>query len=126
MSLAKLAESDPQYYKACKDGLCWTVISSIVSNTFKDLPLLIQSSQNVSSHLSRTESELQLLRKIWQAVVSAHQVGVSSVVWTDISRQVLRSKPTLGASAPTLFAFALKFSGGVHGKMLARAKNPGA
>lgn len=118
LSLAKLAESDPEYYRACKDGLCWTVISSAVSRHFPDLPLLIQSSQNVSSHLSRSESELQLLRKIWHAVVSAHNVGLTNVVWQDISKQVLRSKPTLGASAPMLFTFVMKFSGGVHGVWL--------
>ena len=118
LSMAQLMESDPAYYKACKEGLDWLVISSAVTQQFPELAGLIQSSQNVSSHLSRTESEIQLLRKIWHAVVAEYQLGKQTIVWSDIEKVVLRSKPTLGASGPMLFTFVLKFSGGMSGSFL--------
>ena len=69
-------------------------------------------------HLSRTESELQLLRKIWHCTVAKQEGGKVSLCWGDIASMVLRTKPTLGQSGPFLFNFIVKFSGGVKGAFL--------
>lgn len=117
LSLAHLSEVDHEYWSACTNGTSWTVVSYEIEQAFPDFPVLLQSSCNVGNHLSRTESEVQLLRKIFVAV-TAHGHG-GHVSWKNVSKQVLGSKPTLGSTCPMLFPFVVKFSGGVSGHLLA-------
>ena len=118
LSLAKLSEMDKAYHAACTEGLPWLVVSSQVDHEFPELPHLLQSSMNVASHLSRSESELQLLRKIWAAVVAQMGQGKTVITWNDVKTAVLRSKPTLAMTCPMMFGFVLKFSGGVSGHLM--------
>lgn len=66
-------------------------------------------------HLGRTESEIQLLRKIWLPVKA---LGKTNASWPEVSMTVLRWKPVLGLQCPQMFAFAVKFSGGERGHLL--------
>ena len=118
LSQAMLKEQDLLYWDACEHGLQWLVISSQVPPEFPELPHLLQSSMNVASHLSRAESELQLLRKIWAAVIAQMGQGKSTITWNDVKTSVLRSKPTLAMTCPMMFGFVLKFSGGVSGHLM--------
>jgi len=118
LSLARLQEIDAEYYKACMEGTSWLVVSSQVESKWPELPGMIQAANNTASHLSRTESELQLLRKIWHCTVAKQEGSKVSLCWGDIASMVLRTKPTLGQSGPFLFNFIVKFSGGVKGAFL--------
>ena len=100
LSLAKLSEMDKAYHAACTEGLPWLVVSSQIPHEFPELPHLLQSSMNVASHLSRSESELQLLRKIWAAVVAQMGQGKTVITWNDVKTAVLISKPTLATRSP--------------------------
>ena len=124
LSVAMLKEHDVQYWDACEHGLQWLVVSSQVPKMFPELPHLLQSSMNVSSHLARGESELQLLRKIWCASIAQMSLhGKSTVTWNDVKGPVLRSKPTAALTCPMMFPFVLKFSGGVSGHLLDETEN---
>ena len=118
LSMAKLAEMDKAYHAACTEGLPWLIFARDVGKEFPDFPNLLQSSMNVSSHLSRPESELQLLRKIHLACVQLKASGKETLTWKDVSPQVLSSKPTLALQCPQLFQFVVKFSGGLAGHLL--------
>lgn len=118
LSIAKLAEMDKAYHAACVEGLPWLVVARDVGKEFPEFPNLLQSSMNVSSHLSRSESELQLLRKIHLACVEMKAAGKETIMWKDISPRVLSSKPTLALQCPQLFQFVVKFSGGLAGHLL--------
>lgn len=115
ISLAKVGEFDPALAAATMEGLPWLIISSAVDETFPDFASIVQSSCNVSNHLARTESEVQLLRKIWLAVKA---LGKTNVSWPEVSMAVLRSKPVLSPQCPQMFTFVVKFSGGEHGHLL--------
>ena len=81
LSLARLQEIDAEYYKACMEGTSWLVVSSQVESKWPELPGMIQAANNTASHLSRTESELQLLRKIWHCTVAKQEGGKVSLCW---------------------------------------------
>ena len=119
LSLSKIREIDGEYAKAVQDGLDWLIVSSRVVAAFPSFASLLQSAYNVGGHLQRSESELQLLRKIHHSCVFHEQTtGKSQVLWSDVKASVLKSKPTHSLTCPSLFTFCVKFSGGCDGHLL--------
>ena len=119
LSLSKIREIDGEYAKAVQDGLDWLIVASKVVAAFPTFACLLQSAYNVGGHLQRSESELQLLRKIHHSCVLHEQTtGKSQVLWTDVRASVLKSKPTHALTCPSLFTFCVKFSGGKEGQLL--------
>lgn len=115
-SLEKLGHADQQFAEAARSGLNWLVISKEVENMFPELASVAQSAANVS--VAKVESELQVLRKIHANVVDRLKGGSKTVCWDDVKGEVLRSKPTCGPYAPSMFSFILKCSGGLTGQLM--------
>ena len=122
LSVALLKEIDLSYCTATRDGLTWLVIGMTVVKTFPEIPALLQSAGNVASHLVREESELQLMKKIHNQVVLKQGQGKTDVVWSNISKAVLRSKPSHALACPSIFGFVCKFSGGTLGQMISETE----
>lgn len=119
LSLSKISEIDAEYAKAVQDGLDWLIVSNRVVAAFPSFASLLQSAYNVGGHLQRSESELQLLRKIHHScLVHERTTGKSQVLWSDVKASVLKSKPTHSLTCPSLFTFCVKFSGGCDGHLL--------
>ena len=97
---------------SCRTGISWRVIDARVQQEFPTFPKLLQSAMNIT--IAKNESELQLLRKITDAVDKRRQ---DQVTWGSIKDDILRSKPILAGTCPFLFTFAMR-CGGKGGHLL--------
>ena len=124
LSLAKLKAVDSKFGEAVEGGLRWRIISRQVLQRFPDLPKMMQAAGNCLGAVHRSESELQLCRKIVQACqdISKARGGDSLIGYDDIKNRVLRSKPRNAATVPFLFQFIRKFGGGESGQFLVQTE----
>lgn len=94
-------------------GVISEVLSQEVAAEFPSLPTLLQAAANSSNHVRSVEGEMQLGRKILNALAGTK---TSSASWDDVKAEVLRSKSTMASLGPAIFAFLLKFGGGSKGE----------
>jgi hypothetical protein len=119
-NLQKVEQHDHAMAQACIHGLRWLVLPSRLFDTHPTLGALLQSGFNCSNQISRSESELQVLRRLHSSwVQQAARVGDANVDYATIRSRVLRSKPPCSASLPFMYGFMLKTCGGVTGALMA-------
>ena len=103
---------DPTFANAIKNGVTWTMVSSVVQEKFPQFASLCQAAGNATQQVAKHEGELQVARKVLMAIVNfKKRTGRSNVTWSEIKDDVLRSKPPNSASLPLVFVFVLRFSG---------------
>ena len=85
------------------EGLTWQIIASEVGRRFPELLQMVQASCNAT--LQKTESELQLLRRVCSLL---SKVADGKPDYKLIKKQALASKPPCGDSLAGIYAFALK------------------
>ena len=100
-----VSKRDPVLGDHCQHGLVWDVLSAEVATQWPQLLGMIQASFNAT--LQKTESEMQLLRRVW-SLITRHGEG-ANVDYGVIKRLALASKPPCGQCLPGLFKFALRF-----------------
>ena len=86
-----------------REGLTWQIIASEVGRRFPELLQMVQASCNAT--LQKTESELQLLRRVCSLL---SKVADGKPDYKLIKKQALASKPPCGDSLAGIYAFALK------------------
>ncbi|CAE7273220.1 unnamed protein product [Symbiodinium sp. CCMP2592] len=116
LSLELVQKRDPVLAEYVLQGLEWTVIAAEVGQKWPDLLQLVQSSCNAT--LQKTESELQLLRRI--CTIVGRQTGVPD--YQTVKRQALHSKPPCAECLPGLYQFALRHCGGADAFFLAETE----
>jgi len=115
LSLEMVQKRDKVLADHVLQGLEWTVLSSEVGATWPDLLLMVQSSANAT--LQKSESELQLLRRV--CTILSRQ---STPDYQLVKKQALSSKPPCAESLPGLFQFALRHCGGKEAFFLAETE----
>lgn len=120
LSLEKISARDPLMGEAARLGFQWLVIPIHIMDAHPGLPSLIQSAMNSSNQISRSESELQVLRRLhnfW--LEEATKVGPGGRVdFGEIRRKTVVSKPPCSAWLTAMFQFVLKASGGKEATFL--------
>ncbi|CAE7482170.1 unnamed protein product [Symbiodinium pilosum] len=106
-----------------REGLTWQIIASEVGRRFPELLQMVQASCNAT--LQKTESELQLLRRVCSLL---SKVADGKPDYKLIKKQALASKPPCGDSLAGIYAFALKphvsmFSGGATAWMVTETES---
>ena len=116
-SLALLAERDPQYADAVREGLRWRTLSWKVRALYPKALHIMQGALNVGGHVQRKENEIQGLLQL-HALASAAMARGLEPDWAAIKRSVLRTRPPFADSVDDMAAFLATRSGGVHGQYL--------
>ncbi|CAE7265657.1 unnamed protein product, partial [Symbiodinium microadriaticum] len=124
LSLDKLHVLDPSWCSAIREGMQWMVISHQVCEAFPDYVGLAQSAGNAAAQIASGEGELQLARKVNQAIQEfMSRTGKDTVTYSDVAPGILRSKPPSGSSLPGIFTFVLRYGGGAaHDSFLSRSE----
>ena len=104
ISMELVQQRDPVLAEHAQVGLHWQIVSAEVAKRFPDLLLMIQASYNAT--LQKTESELQLLRRVC-TLLARHGAG-STPDYATVKKQALASRPPCGDSLPGIFKFALR------------------
>ncbi|CAE7321442.1 unnamed protein product, partial [Symbiodinium microadriaticum] len=80
---------------------------------FPEYVALAQSAGNAAGQIASGEGELQLARKVNQAIEGfLTRTGKDTVSYADTAPGILRSKPPSGSSLPGIFTFVLRYGGG--------------
>ncbi|CAE6937675.1 unnamed protein product [Symbiodinium sp. CCMP2592] len=113
LSLEKLSMLDPAWCSSIRDCIDWMIVSFEVTEAFPEYVGLAQSAGNAAGQIASREGELQLARKVNQAI-SEHMArsGKDTVCYSDVAPSILRSKPPSGSSLPGIFTFVLRYGGG--------------
>ena len=91
MSLASIVAKDPELGKAVTNGWKWSVLHFTTRRLYGDrLFELLSDMRNAS--VSRSESEVQVLVKVYRLAAASQARGVS-IPWDDIYRTIVRTKP---------------------------------
>lgn len=106
LSMERLGMKDPEFQKAVRSGLEWSVLSSRIISRFPELCSIIQGAGNASGQIARLEYDVQLLKKIFNSVK-----GKDVVNWEHVKQGILRTKPPNSSAAPRMFQFVVKFQG---------------
>jgi hypothetical protein len=114
LSVDKIEQKDPQLAEACRNGLLWTILPSSLCHKHPSLPQLLQGAMNSTSHISRSETELQVLRKLHNFMMEERRrVGPAGKIdFGEVKRKTLLSKPQCASSLAHMFQFILKTAGG--------------
>ena len=116
LSMEQLRNTDALFHAAAAGGIEWQVVAEKVLQRFPALGELLQEAGNTSGQLQRSETEMQLARRILREV-SAAPAG-QAVSYQSIRQRVLRSKPACAQAVPWIFGFVVKFAGGRDGSVL--------
>ena len=108
LSLEQVRARDAVFAEHVELGLTWRVISREVADAFPGVLQLVQAAQNAT--LQKSESEIQLLRRIFSLAR-----GHASPDFQSIREVALSSKPPCSECFPALYSFALRFCGGTEG-----------
>ena len=114
LSLEMVRRKDKAFAEAAEAGLTWKVISCHAVAEFPDLPALLQTAANCAGHIAKPEHEIQMLRRIYNAIIEAGK-NSKPCAFSDLKAMILRSRPQCGVSAPFMHRFLMKFSVGAHG-----------
>ena len=114
LSLELLRKRDPEFAQAAEQGLAWRVVSDLAVKEFPSLPGLLQSASNCTGQLAKPESEMQVVRRICNGILTA-TVAKLPHGWADMKGSILRSRPACSQAAPFMHRFLMKFSVGVPG-----------
>ena len=114
LSLEKLRSHDPSWAHAIEEGVDWLIVSWDVAECFPKYAGLAQAAGNAAGQIAAVEHELQLAKKLNHAI-HAHiqRTGQTSVSYSDVSQEILRSRPPNASSLPGIFQFVLRCGGGV-------------
>ena len=104
LSMEKLQVKDEAFFNAVQEGLTWTVISEAVLVSFPQMAELIQQAENTGSQMQRQETELQLVRRVFNLIKGRDHVNFDLV-----KTQILRTKPSCSSSLPAIFRFMMNF-----------------
>ncbi|CAJ1370873.1 unnamed protein product [Effrenium voratum] len=115
LSMEQLRNTDALFHAAAAGGIEWQVVAEKVLQRFPALGELLQEAGNTSGQLQRSETDMQLARRILREV-SAAPAG-QAVSYQSIRQRVLRSKPACAQAVPWIFGFVVKFAGGLKGKV---------
>jgi hypothetical protein len=111
LSVEKIKLQDPLYADAICNGVKWLVIPAFVMEEFPNLAEIVQSAGNSAGQVAKSEHELQMLRKLYNAFMAESRRS-GKVCFQDIKQRVLRSKPPCAGSVPFMYTFVLKCAGG--------------
>ena len=64
LNLDRLASLDPQWAKAVKEGVMWTIVSHDVQSTFPDFCRLVQAAGNAAGQIAKPEDDPRLSRLV--------------------------------------------------------------
>ena len=116
LHLERLQAKDAQFHSACVNGIKWRVIPCAVAERFQEIASLAQAAGNASGQIQKAEGELQLARQVLRSMdLWRQKTKKDSVRWSDIQAEVMRSRPPETSTAPFLFTFMMKCSGGRDG-----------
>lgn len=116
MSLAHVAESSPSMASAAQCGWSWSVLHHTCRGLYGDkLFRFLSDAANVS--VNRQESEAQAMLKLHNMALDAKARGVP-IVWADLHKAVLRTKPAFAESVPLLAQLVRDYGGGVEGNFV--------
>lgn len=105
LDVGLVAKVDAALAEHVRQGLNWEVLSSSVGLRWPELLQMIQAAGNAT--LQKSESELQVLRKTFQLIVSQQKAGIQ-LDFNIIKKKALSSRPACGSSFAHLYQFALK------------------
>ena len=101
----------PAWAAAINNGSSWMVIKRCVAAEMPGVIELVSMGMNATQQVSKGEDEMQLLKKILQAIQNYAKTHSRAPQWSDIADETLRSRPTCHLSAGPIFTFAMKFAG---------------
>ena len=104
ISMSKIQSIDKALFDACHEGLVWTAIHRDVMDFSPKIAQLIQSACNVSSHISKGESEWQILARMRSLMKT-----LPHAEWNQVKKQVLQTKPQCHEATPYMFTFLKNF-----------------
>ena len=119
-----LGKRDPDYAEAVRCGLRWRVLSWKVRPMYPRVPGLISLARNVGSTIQRSETEMQVMHRLWSM---SRQYGSGgggggggggAVPWASIKKAILRSRPPCASKLDEMVAFVIAKSGGVEGRWI--------
>ena len=121
LSIEKISSKDSGLASACRTGISWLVLPCYLMEDHPTLPSLIQSAMNSAGQISRSESELQVLRRLHNYWLDeTKKVGPQGRVdFNEVRRRAMASKPPCGNWLAPMYAFVLKHSGGQNASYLA-------
>ena len=96
---------------AINNGSSWMVIKRCVAAEMPGVIELVSMGMNATQQVSKGEDEMQLLKKILQAIQNYEKTHSRAPQWSEIADETLRSRPKCHLSAGPIFTFAMKFAG---------------
>ncbi|CAE7836393.1 unnamed protein product [Symbiodinium sp. CCMP2592] len=113
LSVEKVATFDQAWATAIKNGVEWTIIAYSVTEAFEQFVPLAQSAGNTAAQVAAVEHELQLASKVNRSIdAMLKKQGKSTVQYSDVAPEILRSRPPSASALPGIFAFVVKCGGG--------------
>ena len=115
----ELEKKDAEYAEAVRSGLRWRVLNWKVRPMYPRVVGLLSLARNVGSTIQRSETEMQVMYRLW-AMSRQHVSGGEggAVPWAAIKKAVLRSRPPCASKLDEMIAFVIAKSGGVEGRWI--------
>ena len=117
LSLRRLEEAQPPYFKAITEGVQWDRIHWIAEDHFPWVAELMQESGNASQSVARCESRLELMLKMAGIAERLEKLHGSEPVefdrWERVEREALRAGTPFRDEIHGLAVFVRELSGGV-------------
>ena len=116
LAVERLAQVDAQFAQAAQEGIQWQIVALEAVQAFPQLPSLIQASSNSAGQLATHEHEMQMLRRIDNAVAASKMSG-SVMDYPQLKEKLLKSRPSCASAMPFMFRFITKFCTGAPGSL---------
>lgn len=114
LSLARLAEREPEMARACHQGLHWLVLRWQIEVACPNLLTLLQQSANLAQVVARQETDVQCLLQVHAL---ATKMG-SAIDWESVAKQVSNYRPDIAGQVADFCEFVRVWSGGPDAPIL--------
>lgn len=112
LSLTRLREVQPDYAKACDEGIEWKVFRYEFVKEFPWISNLAQEAGNAGQQIARCESRMSLMYKI-AAIANRHHTGGTMIDWDSVIREATRAGSLFPGEIDGLVKYVKELSGGL-------------
>ena len=116
MTLVHLGHHQPEMIKAAQEGWTWTMLSSECRGYGDGLFEFLSQAANIQ--LARTESEVEVMLKLFRTA-AALETSKTSIDWGSIAKQALRTKPECASYMHVLCQWVQQLGGGSKASFIA-------
>jgi len=119
LSISVLADNQPKYAAAVRDGVEWDAIDWEVEDVFTWIPKLLQEAGNAGQQIARCESRIEVMLKVQiiaNRIAGLDQHGVAD--WDRVQKESARGGAPFASELHGLVMYVKELSGGLEDPVL--------